>query len=396
VGGDSPTVLLDEALHDGEAEAEAAARAMERDVALRERLEDGLEHLGGEANAPILHAEDRLPVLPARDHADRLPGGRVLDGVVEEVADDLLEANRITFHHEGARIREERDVLRARHRRLARLDALADDLPEIEGTPLEGDLARHDPGYIEQVVDEAGEMLSLTADDGPRPPLGLRSGIESIEHGGGVDDRGQGIAELVPQHGQEIVLGLARALGRGARGAELRLHALADRQVVARLVLPPPRAERGPDRRHQGDGADRPLEDRDVPVLRQRVEHAEVRAGRVPARRKDHQGQVRPGRLLLAGLEEELGRRLGERLLGQQRRPRARADGLAERVDSPADFRGYSGAGQDVARDRAVPTHRRQDENPVLRDATGWEHPGRTAFPPRRSPECPTALPGTA
>ena len=68
-------------------------------------------------------------------------------------------------------------------------------------------------------VDEPGEVLGLTADDGPRPALGLRAGLESVEHGGAVDDGGQGIAELVPQHGQEIVLGAALALGGGARDA---------------------------------------------------------------------------------------------------------------------------------------------------------------------------------
>ena len=97
-------------------------------------------------------------------------------------------------------------------------------------------------------------------------------------HAGGVQREGQGLARR---------LDLARALGdaplQGLVGdPQALLGALALAEVLARLVLAPPRPQRRGDRADQGLGVDRALQQHDVAEA---LQH-----GRAPAR-----GAARPG-----------------------------------------------------------------------------------------------------
>ena len=78
----------------GDRQPEPAAAPAARRVELGEPFEDALEPIGRDARSPVGHGDDE--VLPADVDLDLDPGrGRVLTGVVEEVAEDPLEAPRV-------------------------------------------------------------------------------------------------------------------------------------------------------------------------------------------------------------------------------------------------------------------------------------------------------------
>ena len=79
-------------------------------------------------------------------------------------------------------------------------------LPEV--------IARH----VQEVVDQVGEVGVLARDDLARPAGGLRRRARDAEHGHGIGDGGQWVAQLVAEHGQELVLASARRLRLGAGG----------------------------------------------------------------------------------------------------------------------------------------------------------------------------------
>jgi hypothetical protein len=59
---------------------------------------------------------------------------------------------------------------------------------------------------IQQVIDQPDHLPNLTPHDVRCPLDGLRVGVAASEQGEGIAERGQRVAELVPQHGQELVL----------------------------------------------------------------------------------------------------------------------------------------------------------------------------------------------
>src|SRR5262245_58927807 len=62
---DSTTVELDHALHDGEPDPEAALRAVEPALDLREELEHALQHVGRDADAAVAHGDDGVRPVAA-------------------------------------------------------------------------------------------------------------------------------------------------------------------------------------------------------------------------------------------------------------------------------------------------------------------------------------------
>src|ERR1700678_1049495 len=60
VSGDGAAVHGDQAAHDGQAEAEAALRAIERLPLLHEQVEDPRQHLRFDPDAVVAHPEDHL------------------------------------------------------------------------------------------------------------------------------------------------------------------------------------------------------------------------------------------------------------------------------------------------------------------------------------------------
>jgi hypothetical protein len=97
--------------------------------------------------------------------------------------------------------------------------AAAHEGGEVEGVHREHDLARHDAAHVEQIVHEALEVLRLAHDDAARARFHLVGLPDAVEDPDGVGDGAEGIAQLVAQHGEELVLGAVGRLGVGTRAA---------------------------------------------------------------------------------------------------------------------------------------------------------------------------------
>ena len=218
-------------------------------------------------------------------------------------------------------------------------------------------------------------MLNLPADNAPGLFLSFPLRIESIKHGEATHDRRKRIAEFVPQHGQEVILGLADSLGFGAGGAEFRHDSLAHRQVVSRIVLPSASPERDPHGRHQGGGSNRPLQETHIPVRSEQLKRAQIRARRLSSGREDHKGQVGPRRLSFQGLEQELCCRRCKHFFGEQHRTGACHDAFAECFNPGTGRRGYPGSLQGGAYQRAIAAHRSEDQDRLPCAANRCGHP---------------------
>ncbi len=144
------------------------------------------------------------------------------------------------------------------------------------------------------------------------------------------------------------------------------LGALALRQVLANLVLPLARAQRGAHRAHQRGDAHRPLEHRDVAEQVHRLRDA-LGIGAVPREHQDR--QVRPRRLPGKVAPEAV--RCGPASTsssGTSSAPAPCCERRAQRVEVSAARRRRSRPGSRiVARERRVARGRREDQDAVAR-----------------------------
>ena len=173
------------------------------------------KHVGGDADAVVAHAEGQGPalVLDGGTEPDLPPFAGVLHGVVQEVAEDLLQPRRVGVQEHRGLGRWERDgqiVALGRDQRLDALDGVGDERLRRDQLAAEHDLAPGDPRDVEQVVDEPGHVPDLPAHELDRPvevSLALvLLGVPLAEHLECVIDGGQGVAQLVGEHRQELVL----------------------------------------------------------------------------------------------------------------------------------------------------------------------------------------------
>ncbi len=119
---------------------------------------------------------------------------------------------------------------RKRSRRLKGRDDVPHARFELERAPLDQDLAGHDAADVEQIVDEPLEVSGLPVDDARRELELRRGALRGTDDRGGIGHGRERVAQLVPQHRQELVLGAVRLLGRRAP-ALLRLQ-----QAIALLL----------------------------------------------------------------------------------------------------------------------------------------------------------------
>ena len=129
------------------------------------------ENIGADADAGIDDAHDGG--VAGRDgHLDATAGRGVLQGVGEEVVDDLFQSKSITHDddRQGWRIEAQSQAPLA-----AAALRLVDEIPhqrrEIDGRQLERDLARRDPRHVEEIVDEQRQRIDLPVDDASGFPI---------------------------------------------------------------------------------------------------------------------------------------------------------------------------------------------------------------------------------
>src|SRR4029077_6367196 len=105
-GRDKPAAVgLGERLADRQAETEAAELLGHRGVALLEGVEDPRQDLGLNPDSRVDHLEDPFRSrLISRANDDPAARRCELDGVLDEVPEDLLDPRRITVHQAELRV----------------------------------------------------------------------------------------------------------------------------------------------------------------------------------------------------------------------------------------------------------------------------------------------------
>src|SRR5262249_56436301 len=83
---------------------------------------------------------------------------------------------------------------------------------KVQGPAMQSHLAGGEPTHVEQVLDEAREVLDLPIDDGARTLSRRLLGLRVLQDSAGVGDGPERIAQLMPEHGEELVLRAVRPL----------------------------------------------------------------------------------------------------------------------------------------------------------------------------------------
>ncbi len=165
-------------------------------------------------DALVLDADPHASVAQFRGEHDPGLGVAVLGGVRQQVGQHLREARRIGVDHQApGGNRDVQDLPLPLEDRARQLDGTAGDLGQFDPFLPKFDLPVRDPRDVEQVVDEPHQALDLSLDD----VLLARRLILEAHQLQRRQDRRQRIAQLVAEHGQELVLGQRRGLRPHAR-----------------------------------------------------------------------------------------------------------------------------------------------------------------------------------
>ncbi len=109
-----------------------------------------------------VHGDLNVPVRPAQAHIDTAARRRELDGVREQVPDDLPQPVRIAGEgaHRCIDVAFDDDPL-AVGRRHDGPDGVFDDLLDVHGLHLEARLPRDDARHVEDVFDDLRERAGI-------------------------------------------------------------------------------------------------------------------------------------------------------------------------------------------------------------------------------------------
>ena len=198
---------------------------------LFERLAQPLQIVLGDADAAVGDRDGDAHVAALDAQIDPAAARRELDGVGEQVDEDLL--NRALVGEDVAAFARhrhgERDAL-AVGGDLHEAQRLAGDVLQIERLLAEIELAGLDLRHVENAVDEFEQMAARFVDQAGIFQIARRTdGPEHLvrHHFGEADDGVQGRAQLVAHIGEEARLGLVGLLGHVASVDQFALMGLA-------------------------------------------------------------------------------------------------------------------------------------------------------------------------
>ena len=213
---DGAAVLLDDAAADGEAEAGAALLAGVGGFDLLEAVEDGVELVGGDAAAFVDDFEEDGVGGGFGVDANGGGGGRELDGVGEQIGEDLQDAVGVAIEEEGFGVGGLGDggglecemhgvgVGHGGHG----VDGLLGEIAQGAAADLQRRAAGLHALEVEDVVDEADEAVGV-GDGDAEEVEGF--GVDVADDAGGEQaeraaDAGERRAQLVGDGGDELVL----------------------------------------------------------------------------------------------------------------------------------------------------------------------------------------------
>ena len=200
----------DDRARDGEAQSGAAAGSIARGVEPHERLEHP-RHVGGrDARARVAHAQKPGPVLARHVELDETSGGRVVQGVLDEVARRAMKRGCV------AQYRDRISDLHA-HRHAPRLREPRADVENLERHLLEIDRR---PRRREIGADATGDQQVLGEPDEPIDFFELLGQDLAIFRGRSLGPQGDLQASLERGEGRaELVRGVGREAAHRPEGA---------------------------------------------------------------------------------------------------------------------------------------------------------------------------------
>ena len=224
-----------------QSDAQAAVGSVRRLVHLAEHLEDVAQVLGGDADAVVADGDLQQRAALRGLHRDAPARWCVLGGIDEQVGQYLGQSRHVGVdEHRLVRQCQRELVAGVGEQRLRQLKRTLDRAGDVQ--PLEAQCERlvHHARDIEQVFQQTGHLRDLTVHH-VAAPVAL-GGVDAghAQQAQRVADRRQRVAQLVRQHGDEIVLAavglVQRQFGQLACGDVHRHAVVAQRQVVGAVL----------------------------------------------------------------------------------------------------------------------------------------------------------------
>lgn len=207
VGCDAPAVHLDQALDERQADAQTARRARPRGIDLYEHVEDVEDPIGGDTDAAVAHPDDGLLALLLHAESNVATIICELAGIVQEIAHHLGQAGRVRVEDDRARRQTHGQlVVSLLVDGMGGLDGVVNAGRELHALTAELDRPPTDAAHVQQVVHEPHDLTDVPLHDHGRRADGLAIPVGQPQDLQRVADRGEGVAELVGQHRQELVL----------------------------------------------------------------------------------------------------------------------------------------------------------------------------------------------
>ena len=195
---------LHETSDDRQTESQPSLRPVQRLRLLDEALEYAFEHVARNADAVVAHTEPGPIARRDRRHANGRSGPAVLRSIGQKIGNHLCQAVCITIDHQALEENVQVEPLLLLVQEWAHhLQPSRDHDGELETAFSQCNLAARDARNVEQVFDQPDEVADLPLDDRDFSAM-------AAAHPGEVkssQDWRKRIAQLVPKHRQEFVLG---------------------------------------------------------------------------------------------------------------------------------------------------------------------------------------------
>jgi hypothetical protein len=224
---DRAAVELGDVPHDGEPESEATMHATSAGFGLPEGIEDEREELGRDPAPAVGHGD-----LDVRAHAlehdlHRPALRRELDGVGQQVPDELLQTVRITGDQPRLGVQDGRESnALCVGRRTDDVHRPLDHVRQRHRANLEPEPARDDSRDVEKVVDQLRLRSRVPLYRLERASALFAVQLPLTKHAGPRENRREWRSQLVRHHGQERVLRARGGLGQFASGLLAREQVL--------------------------------------------------------------------------------------------------------------------------------------------------------------------------
>jgi hypothetical protein len=201
-------VELGQVSHDRKAQPEPTALALQRLLLLHEQLEHVRSDIRRDPFSFVDHRDGDLSGVGGRFDPDRRPWRTVLGSIGQQVGDHLGHPVEVDLDVEAFRDVDREPMAARLEEWAAALDGVRDDRRDVGQLLVEGDLAARDPRDVEQVFHEARHVGSLTLDH-----VDLAEAHPFLpKHVHRRDDGGERVAQLVPEHGEELFFDARRRL----------------------------------------------------------------------------------------------------------------------------------------------------------------------------------------